>query len=121
MREAGLSDGVDEMMEKCRNTTEKRLEAKYLCPCSWFNLVLFATIDGRTEDAITHAREWLENGDSYHLLPTDPVLQVWADRPEYQEILAGNAEQVKRQQQLYLDGVAVRGTGQSTISTGGQP
>ena len=88
---------------------------------SWFNLVLFATIDGRTEDAIAHATEWLENGDSFHLLPADPVLQVWADRSEYQEILAGNADQVKRQQQLYLDGTVARNTGQSTHVTGGQP
>jgi hypothetical protein len=35
-------------------------------------------------------------------------MQQWADRPEYQEILTRNAEQVQRQQQLYLAAVAAR-------------
>ena len=108
MREAGLTDGVDEMMAECRNHTDERLRAGFLCPCSYFNLVLFATIDGRTDEAIERAREWLKNGDSWAQLNTEPIIQVWADRPEYQEILAGNAEQVKLQQETYLAGVAAR-------------
>jgi hypothetical protein len=108
MKQAGISEGVEEMMDKCRKTTEERLKARYLCPCSWFNLVTFATIDGRIEDAIEHTREWLDNGDSYSLLYMDPVIKEWADRPEYQEFLDRNDEQVKRQQDLYLAGVKAR-------------
>lgn len=108
MREADITDGVDAMMEKCRKATEKRVEAKFLCPCSWFNLVLFATLDGRPDDAIARAREWLDNGDSYSLLHNDPILQQWGDRPEYQEILTRNAVQVQHQQELYLAAVAAR-------------
>ncbi|MGH9580936.1 MAG: tetratricopeptide repeat protein, partial [Terriglobales bacterium] len=125
MREAGVTDGVDGMMEKCRKATEERVKARFLCPCSWFNLVLFATLDGRTDDAITRAREWLDNGDSFSLLHTDPILQEWADRPEYQEILARNKEQVQHQQQLYREAVAARETAKmahpetGAASTGG--
>ena len=108
MKKAGIEEGVSEMMEKCRKSTEERLKAQYLCPCSWFNLVTFAAIDGRTEDAIERTREWLNNGDSYSLLSLDPVIQEWSDRPEYQEILDRNDEQVKRQQALYLAGVKAR-------------
>ena len=108
MKKAGIDEGVSEMMEKCRKSTEERLKAQYLCPCSWFNLVTFAAIDGRTEDAIERTREWLNNGDSYSLLSLDPVIQEWSDRPEYQEILDRNDEQVKRQQALYLAGVKAR-------------
>jgi TolB-like protein/Tfp pilus assembly protein PilF len=108
MREAGVTDGLEEMTEECRKQTEERLKAKYLCPCSWFNLVLFATLDGRTDEAIERARQWLDNGDSFALLHSDAVIQTWSDRPEYAEILARNAEQVERQQQLYLAGLEAR-------------
>lgn len=108
MKQAGLQEGTDEMMAKCRKTTEERLQAKFLCPCSWFNLVLFATIDGRTEYAIQRARQWLDNGDSFSLLHMDAVLQEWSDRPEYQEIIDRNNEQVERQKALYFAGVEAR-------------
>lgn len=108
LREAGMTEGVDDMMAECRNHTDERLKAGYLCPCSWFNLVLFATIDGRTDEAIERAREWLKNGDSSATLRADPIIKAWADRPEYQEILAANEAQFKRQQEIYLAGVAAR-------------
>jgi TolB-like protein len=119
MQKAGISKGVDEMMAKCRKTTEERLNAKYLCPCSWWNLVTFATIDGRTEDAIARAKEWLKNGDSYSLLHLDPIIKEWSDRPEYQEILTRNMEQVERQRALYLAGVAARDKAVVAESTAG--
>jgi len=108
LKKAGIEEGVGEMMDKCRKTTEERLKAQYLCPCSWFDLVTFATIDGRTDEAVERTREWLNNGDSNSLLYMDPILQEWSDRPEYQEFLARNDEQVKRQQALYLAGVKAR-------------
>ena len=119
MQKAGISKGVDEMMAKCRKTTEERLNARYLCPCSWWNLVTFATIDGRTEDAIARAKEWLKNGDSYSLLHLDPIIKEWSDRPEYQEILTRNMEQVERQRALYLAGVAARDKAVVAESTAG--
>jgi TolB-like protein len=120
MKKAGIDEGVEEMMTKCRKTTEERLKAQYLCPCSWFNLVTFATIDGRTDDAIERTREWLNNGDSFSLLYMDPVIQEWSDRPEYQEFLERNNEQVERQQALYLAGIAARDKAEATtdITTG---
>ena len=108
MKKAGIEEGVGEMMEKCRKKTEERLKAQFLCPCSWFNLVTFAAIDGRTEDAIERTKEWLNNGDSYSLLALDPVIQEWSGRPEYEEIIDRNNEQVQRQQALYLAGVKAR-------------
>jgi hypothetical protein len=108
MRQAGVVDGVDEMMAECRKRTEERLKAKYLCPCSWYNLVLFAALDGRTDEAIARAREWLDSGDSNGLLELDPIILEWADRPEFAELMARNAEQVERQRQIYLAGVAAR-------------
>ena len=108
MKKAGIEEGFSEMMEKCRNSTEERLKAQYLCPCSWFNLVTFAVIDDRTDDAIERTRQWLNNGDSYSLFTLDPVIQEWSDRPEYQELVDRNEEQVKRQQALYLAGVKAR-------------
>ena len=120
MQKAGIMDGVEEMMDKCRKTTEERLKAKYLCPCSWWSLVSFATIDGRTEDAIARAKEWLNNGDSNSMLHLDPIMQEWSDRPEYQEILDRNAEQVERQKAIYLAGVEARdkATANKNESTG---
>jgi len=108
MKKAGIEEGVDEMMDKCRTTTEEMLKAQYLCPCSWFDLVAFATIDGRIDEAVERTREWLNNGDSDSLLYMNPIIQEWSDRPEYQEFLARNDEQVRRQQALYLAGVKAR-------------
>jgi hypothetical protein len=33
------------------------LKAGYLCPCSFFDLVLFATLDGRADEAVARATE----------------------------------------------------------------
>ena len=116
MQKAGIEKGVAEMMDKCRNKTEERLKAQFLCPCSYFNLVLFATIDGRTEDAIERTKEWLNNGDSYSLLYMDPILQEWSGRPEYHEFIERNEEQVKRQQALYLAGVEARDKAEANMA-----
>jgi len=40
-----------------RKRTEERLKAGYLCPCSFFDLVLFATLDGRADEAVARATE----------------------------------------------------------------
>jgi len=108
LKQAGVTEGMDELMETCRKKTDERVKAQFLCPCSWFNLVLFATLDGRPDDAVFRANEWLDKGDSFALLDMDPVIQEWAERPEYAEILARNAEQVERQQSIYQSGVAAR-------------
>jgi TolB-like protein/Tfp pilus assembly protein PilF len=108
MRVSGVEDGVDAMMEECRKRTEERLKAGYLCPCSFFDLVLFATLDGRTDEAVARASQWMDNGDSFAWLAGDRVLKQWSDRPEYEQILIRNAEQVTRQQQIYREGVAAR-------------
>ena len=108
MQKAGIEEGTGEMMDKCRKSTEERLKAQYLCPCSYFDLVVFATIDGRTDEAIERTREWLNNGDSDSMLDMDPIIKEWSDRPEYEEFLTRNAEQVERQQALYLAGVKAR-------------
>jgi TolB-like protein len=108
MRVSGVEDGVDAMMEECRKRTEERLKAGYLCPCSFFDLVLFATLDGRTDEAVARANQWLDNGDSFAWLAGDEVLKQWSDRPEYEQILIRNAEQVARQQRIYREGVAAR-------------
>ena len=84
------------------------MKAGYLCPCSFFDLVLFATLDGRTDEAVERANQWLDNGDSFAWLAGDQVLKQWSDRPEYEQVLARNAEQVARQQQIYRAGVAAR-------------
>jgi len=116
LRTAGVDDGVDDMMEECRKRTEERLKAGYLCPCTFFNLVLFATLDGRTDQAVERALQWLDNGDSFSWLSADPILQEWSDRPEYEQMLIRNAEQVARQQQIYLQGVTARDKGKKTPS-----
>jgi TolB-like protein/Tfp pilus assembly protein PilF len=108
LREAGVNDGVDSILENCRKNIDERLKAKYLCPCSWFGLVLVATLDDRVDDAIMRADEWLTRGDSYSLLHRDPIIKILSDRPEYAEILERNDEQVDRQKQIYLAGVAAR-------------
>jgi len=114
LREAGVNDGVDSILESCRKKTDERLKAKYLCPCSWLNLVWFATLDNRIDDAIMRADEWLTRGDSNSLQRQDLIMKSWSDRPEYADILARNDEQVERQKQIYLAGVAARDANSKT-------
>ena len=108
LRISGVDDGVEDMMAECRTRTEERLKAGYLCPCSFFDLVLFATLDGRTDEAAARANQWLDNGDSFAWLAGDEVLKQWSDRPEYEQILDRNAELVARQHRIYRDGAAAR-------------
>jgi len=104
LRTVGESEKVERMMQQCRVDLEERFKARYLCPCSWYFVVLVTILDGRLEQAVERADFWLSNGDSNIGLHVDPVFRLLADRPEYGELLARNALQVERQRELYLSG-----------------
>lgn len=101
LKAVSMNDSLESMMSKCYQKTEQRLKDGYLCPCSWFNLVSFAIIDERYDDAIKRATEWLDNGDSYYRLDTDALFTRLKDRPEYSELIKRNEEQLQRQIRLY--------------------
>ena len=101
LQSVSMNDSVESMMVKCREETEERLKAGYLCPCSWYKLVVFAILDERYDDAIKRAEEWLDNGDSYHRLDTDILFSKLKDRPEYPELLKRNEQQLERQKRIY--------------------
>jgi hypothetical protein len=99
---AGYEDGMESMMANCEHQYEERLKANYLCPCSWYSLVAYTILDGRSEEAVQRADEWLNNGDSWPFLDQDPIFTRLADRPEFAGFLARNQEQIARQQRIYL-------------------
>jgi len=111
LRIAGMTEPVPGMMAQCQKQYEERLKARFLCPCSWFNLVAYTILDGRTEEAVQRADEWLNNGDSWPFLDHDPIFVLLEDRPEYPDFLARNQAQIQRQREIYLVG---RGTESST-------
>jgi TolB-like protein/Flp pilus assembly protein TadD len=108
---AGMEENIPTMMAKCDRQYEERLKAQYLCPCSWFNLVAFTILDGRTEEAVQRADEWLNNGDSNPFLHEDPIFSRLSDQPEYPDFIARNQEQIERQQRIYLAGKETKSAG----------
>lgn len=96
-----MNDNIQTMMDECRETTEKRLAAGFLCPCTWYRLVEFAIIDNRYTDAIKRAEEWLDNGDSYPRLDTDPLFIRLQDHEQYESLLERNKAQIQRQIRIY--------------------
>ena len=103
---AGRDEDAASMMAKCQESYEERLKAQYLCPCSFYGVVLYTILDGRLDEAVQRADQWLAGGDSMSWLPFDPVFAELKDRPEYAELLARNEEQLARQRQIYAAGRA---------------
>ena len=107
MRQAGRADDTVSMMQRCHQVYEERMKVKYICPCSFFGVVQYTILDGRLDDAVQRADQWLGNGDSASWVVSDPILAELKGRPEYGELLARNAEQLERQRQIYLAGKVV--------------
>ena len=104
LRDIGRSDETAGMMEACNSKYEERLKANYLCPCTFFGVVLYTIIDGRLDEAVTRADQWLTNGDSMSFLPHNFIFDKLKDRPEYEDLLARNEEQLERQRKIYFAG-----------------
>jgi len=104
LRESGRSDAFESTMAQCHKQFEERLKVNYLCPCSWFRMVLYTIVDGRYNVAVERTDQWLRDGGSTALLAYEPIFNLLSDHPEYEGLLARNAEQVERQQQIYLSG-----------------
>jgi TolB-like protein/Flp pilus assembly protein TadD len=106
LQDMNRPDDYQSIMGECRRKMEERLKAGYFCPCSYFSLVLFTIVDGRLEEGIERADQWLNNGDSSYFLQSEPIFRLLKDQPEYDELIARNAEQIERQKQIYLSGLA---------------
>lgn len=104
LRMIGRDEDAESIMVHCREEVEERFKAKYLCPCTWESVVLFTILDGRMDEAVSRADQWLTNGDSDLTLHVDPIFKQLADRPEYSDLLARNAAQIQRQRDIYLAG-----------------
>lgn len=104
LRVLGRESDTAEMMARCQKQVEERFKAQYLCPCTWFRVVQYTILDGRTDEAVARADQWLTNGDSSFDLHLDPIFSQLAGRPEYAGFLARNAAQIERQRQIYLAG-----------------
>ena len=114
LQAVGRDEDAASIMAKCRERFEERLKAKYLCPCSFYPLVLYTILDNRPDDAVERADQWLAGGDSHSWLPFDPIFSELKDRPDYEELLARNEEQLERQRRIYQ-------AGRSTASDSAHP
>jgi len=97
-------DAVDSMMAACDTEYEARLKAKYICPCELKALVNYMILDGRFDEAVERAEQWLDSGGYDPGLAISPIFKLIAERPEYQDLLTRSAEQMERQKQIYLAG-----------------
>jgi TolB-like protein len=104
LQRAGYKEEAEEILDVCRKRYEQRLEAKYLCPCEWFGLVMFTILDEKPDLAVQRAEKWFSDGDSSAFLVVNPVFQRLAHRPEYGSLLARNEAEIKREQEIFLAG-----------------
>ncbi len=104
LRRVGRDEPAERMMEKCRTSLDEWIKASYLCPCTLYNVVLLTILDRPPAEAVDRADFWLSNGDSRAGLHVDPLFRLLSSRPEYDELMARNARQVKRQREIYLSG-----------------
>ena len=102
--ETGHDAAFQSMMTQCHKQFEERLKVTYLCPCTWYGMILYTIIDGRYEEAAQRADQWFTDGGSTALLEWEPMFRLLSDHPQYEDFLARNAEQMARQQQIYLSG-----------------
>jgi TolB-like protein/Flp pilus assembly protein TadD len=106
LRDAGRAAETEPMMQECHRIFEERLKARYLCPCSFYGVVAYTTLDGRRDEALQRADQWLTQGDSSAFLEFDPIFRELEDDPAFPEILARNAAQLERQREIYFAGRA---------------
>ena len=106
LRGSGHDDAFESTMTQCHKQFEERLKVNYLCPCTWYGLVLYTIVDGRYDVAVQRADQWFTDGGSTSLLEWEPMFSLLSDQPEYEDFLLRNAEQLARQQQIYLSGKA---------------
>ncbi len=111
LRDAGRGAETEAMMKECHRIFEERLKARYLCPCSFYGVVAYTTLDGRYDEALKRADQWLTQGDSNSFLPFDPIFKELEDDPAFPEIVARNAAQLERQREIYFAGRAPEATG----------
>jgi len=104
LRDVGRGDETTGMMAKCFQQYEEKLKVGYLCPCSFFGLVMYTILDKRFDEAVERTEQWLSNGDSMSYLAQMPIFTQLADRPEYPGFLARNEEQLERQREIYRSG-----------------
>jgi len=104
LQEVGRDDDVAGIMADCQKRMEDRIKVNYFCPCSYYNLVIYTIVDGRLDEAVKRADQWLTNGDSSYSLAADPIFSRLSDRPEYSDFLARNAAQIERQKNIYYSG-----------------
>ncbi len=99
---AGREEDAAAVLAKCETQMEERFKARYLCPCTLYGVVQYTILTGRLREAVERADYWLSNGDSYYFLHLDPVFKRLEGQPEYADLLARNAAQIQRQQEIYL-------------------
>jgi hypothetical protein len=104
LRAIGADESANKMMAQCHKQFEERLKVNYICPCSYFGLIVYTALDGRYDEAMRRADQWLESGDSEIFLPMVPMFEPIRETGTFREILARNDAQLAKQQQMYLAG-----------------
>ncbi len=102
----GIDADISQAIEECRNRTDNQVKYGYLCPCSLYTLVAFAIIDGRPDDAVSRAYEWLAQGDYMPGMENSAILSHLKSHDEYEELLHLNQRNFERQNTLYWATVA---------------
>jgi TolB-like protein len=97
------TDAIDSMMAQCDIQFEARLRVGYICPCEAVQLISYTILDGRFDEAIERAEQWLGSWPTI-ALAIDPIFALLADRPDYQSLLDRNDELLERQRQIYQAG-----------------
>ena len=106
LRETDHANAVGPIMSECHKVFEERLKVNYLCPCTFFNVVIYTLADGRIEEGMRRANQWLDNGDSNAALEYFPLIKLLQKEPGYDDLIARNEAQLERQRDIYASGQA---------------
>ncbi len=101
LQKLGYDKEVSGIMSACRKDIEQRLQAGYLCPCTWYSVVAYTILEDDLDLAVKRAQKWFDDGDSMSFIENDPTFKRLKNRPEYPELLRRNQEEMARERAIY--------------------
>jgi len=102
MQKVGRKEAFESILAQCATEYEPALESGYFCYCSWIRVINYLILSGREEEAVRKLFEWFDNGGSDIRFEVEEVIAQLRGRPEYQQFLERNVENIASKRARYL-------------------
>jgi TolB-like protein len=111
MQKVGRMEAFESILAQCATEYEPALKSGYLCYCSWISVINYLILSGREEEAVRKLFEWFDKGGSDITFEAQEVIAQLKGRPEYQQFLERNAENIEIKRARYLQAAELASTG----------